>query len=131
MDLPAKRAEHPWTRICFEHLRGVDAALRFGGCAGRGLSLRFAGRLLLRAYPAAGALEALDPERNNAMPLRPLLIFLAMQAAAYPAAAQQNAPLTWWTTHSMQKVRPNDPMPFPGVTRRTSTPPEMSSKPSS
>ncbi len=46
------------------------------------------------------------------MPLRPLLIFLAMQAAAYPAAAQQNAPLTWWTTHSMQKVRPNDPMPF-------------------
>src|SRR5579884_4552120 len=85
MDLPAKRAEHPWTRICFEHLRGVDAALRFGGCAGRGLSLRFAGRLLLRAYPAAGALEALDPERNIAMPLRPLLIFLAMQAAAAAA----------------------------------------------
>src|SRR5579885_1668439 len=46
------------------------------------------------------------------MSIRPLLILLSMQVVACPAAAQHNAPLTWWTTHSMQKVRPNDPMPF-------------------
>ena len=49
------------------------------------------------------------------MPLRLILILLAMAGAAPGPAMEHPQPFLWWITHPLAKVRPLDPMPNPQV----------------
>src|ERR1022692_5191487 len=45
------------------------------------------------------------------MPLRLVLILLTMTVAAFDAAVEPPQSFTWWTTNSLAKVKPLDPVP--------------------
>jgi hypothetical protein len=45
------------------------------------------------------------------MRFRLVPIVLTMTAAAWGAAVEPTQPFTWWTTHSLAKVKPLDPVP--------------------